>query len=586
MKKIILFLLVSINSFAGVKLAVNSTTLTTSQSTTQTVNTCVQYEAVYVNASGTEIHPSTDKVISFTGLASGNLIYQTSACTNTISSVTVYGTTGGYPNSYQTRKYFYLKPTALQSTPISLRVTNDNVSPSITSTLSVSVTGIVTVPNAPINLAAISTSTSQINLSWTDSSTNESGFIVERSTDGVSFSQIISLSANVTSYSNTGLNASTKYYYRIKSYNSAGNSTYSLTANATTLTPAPTYCTNANLDTKWVPRDVWVWDESVATNSSKTNTFLSWAEAHNVVTVYVAGYNTFKGYASGTRSSNLTNYKNFISTAKSKCMNVEILFGDPVWIDQAGFTTPINLLKDMYAFVSDSTVTSSQKPVGVHWDVEPHLSANWSTDPLGTLSKFASLVQNLMNTTHTGLYLNFDTTNWLDSTSYASVNCNGVTKPAYKCVIDQVDRVTLMDYQDQASQINARAATEVSYVTGLNNGKKIIVGIESGDLGTVASNQVLTFYEELRGLAQNGSTSTYNGINGTKYLEGELFAVQSYFNSSIGFAGYLINGSSAVGVPYKTPADQPRKAGIAVHHYDALNMQGSYSTKPAIIQNY
>ena len=93
----------------------------------------------------------------------------------------------------------------------------------------------VTIPNAPSGLAATAVSSSQINVSWTDSSTNESGFKIERSTSATSgFSQIATVGANITSYQNSGLSASTTYYYRVCAYNSAGDSIYSNTASATT----------------------------------------------------------------------------------------------------------------------------------------------------------------------------------------------------------------------------------------------------------------------------------------------------------------------------------------------------------------
>ena len=40
----------------------------------------------------------------------------------------------------------------------------------------------VTIPNAPSSLTATAASSSQINLAWTDNSTNETGFKVERAT--------------------------------------------------------------------------------------------------------------------------------------------------------------------------------------------------------------------------------------------------------------------------------------------------------------------------------------------------------------------------------------------------------------------
>jgi hypothetical protein len=92
----------------------------------------------------------------------------------------------------------------------------------------------VSKPAAPSSLMASVISSSQINLAWVDNSSVETGFLVERSTDGTNFSQIASLGSNVKAYSSTGLSASKKYYYRVRAVNSAGYSAYSNTASATT----------------------------------------------------------------------------------------------------------------------------------------------------------------------------------------------------------------------------------------------------------------------------------------------------------------------------------------------------------------
>jgi hypothetical protein len=59
---------------------------------------------------------------------------------------------------------------------------------------------------------------------------------VERSKNGKgnSFSQLATVGANVTTYSDTGLNRATTYYYRVRAYNAGGNSAYSNIASATT----------------------------------------------------------------------------------------------------------------------------------------------------------------------------------------------------------------------------------------------------------------------------------------------------------------------------------------------------------------
>jgi hypothetical protein len=60
-----------------------------------------------------------------------------------------------------------------------------------------------------------------IALSWIDNSSNETGFMVERSTNGINFSTIVNLPANTTNYIDNGVDPGT-YYYRVTAYNSAG----------------------------------------------------------------------------------------------------------------------------------------------------------------------------------------------------------------------------------------------------------------------------------------------------------------------------------------------------------------------------
>lgn len=87
---------------------------------------------------------------------------------------------------------------------------------------------------APSNLTAQSVSSSQINLAWSDNSGNETGFKIERSTNGTSFAQITSVGANVRTYSNTGLTRGTRYWFRVRAFNASADSAFSNTASART----------------------------------------------------------------------------------------------------------------------------------------------------------------------------------------------------------------------------------------------------------------------------------------------------------------------------------------------------------------
>jgi hypothetical protein len=68
----------------------------------------------------------------------------------------------------------------------------------------------------------------QLQLGWADNSSNEDGFKIERKTgtSGV-YSQIAIVGPNTTSYADTSLADGTTYCYRVRAYNSAGDSAYS-----------------------------------------------------------------------------------------------------------------------------------------------------------------------------------------------------------------------------------------------------------------------------------------------------------------------------------------------------------------------
>jgi titin len=121
-------------------------------------------------------------------------------------------------------------------------------------------------PVAPGNLSATAVSSNRIDLAWSDNSTNETGFAIERSTDGVNFSQITTVAANLTSYSNTGLAASTTYFYRVRALGNAGPSGYSNVASATTGALGAPPAAPANL---------------AATPVSKSQINLAWADLAN-----------------------------------------------------------------------------------------------------------------------------------------------------------------------------------------------------------------------------------------------------------------------------------------------------------------
>ena len=94
-------------------------------------------------------------------------------------------------------------------------------------------------PAAPTNLTATALGQSQVQLKWVNNANNQSGFKIERSTDGVNFTQIAVAAASATSYLDTTASPSTQYFYRVRATNSVGDSAYTNVANVMTPLAGP-----------------------------------------------------------------------------------------------------------------------------------------------------------------------------------------------------------------------------------------------------------------------------------------------------------------------------------------------------------
>jgi hypothetical protein len=89
--------------------------------------------------------------------------------------------------------------------------------------------------NPPTNLTAAAFSSTQVNLSWTDNSNNETGFEIWRETVGQpSFTLVHTTGVNATSFSDTGLTPSTEYLYEVRAINTITQSPFTPAVSATT----------------------------------------------------------------------------------------------------------------------------------------------------------------------------------------------------------------------------------------------------------------------------------------------------------------------------------------------------------------
>ena len=101
-------------------------------------------------------------------------------------------------------------------------------------------------PDAPADLASHGLGTNQAQITWTDVSTNELGYYIDRSLDGTNYTRIATNAPNTTSYLDTGLLANRTYYYRVIAFNGAGDSDIGSATSAFTGNRAPSLAAISN----------------------------------------------------------------------------------------------------------------------------------------------------------------------------------------------------------------------------------------------------------------------------------------------------------------------------------------------------
>jgi hypothetical protein len=87
---------------------------------------------------------------------------------------------------------------------------------------------------SPTELTAKTDTYDKAVLTWKDNTNNETGFEIERSTDGTTFAKVGDAAVNIVSFTNDNLKDGVKYFYRLRTVTPEGKSKYSNIAEVTT----------------------------------------------------------------------------------------------------------------------------------------------------------------------------------------------------------------------------------------------------------------------------------------------------------------------------------------------------------------
>jgi fibronectin type 3 domain-containing protein len=100
------------------------------------------------------------------------------------------------------------------------------------------------IPTAPSGLNAVANTATQVTISWTDNSNNETGFRIERRLGSGSYAVLTTVATNITSFVDNTVSGGSTYTYRVRATGTGGDSAYSNEASVTTPQGVPAAPTN------------------------------------------------------------------------------------------------------------------------------------------------------------------------------------------------------------------------------------------------------------------------------------------------------------------------------------------------------
>jgi titin len=194
----------------------------------------------------------------------------------------------------------YADTTVSASTTYAYRVQayNATISSNYSNLATVNTPALPQVPATPINVAATANSSTQITVTWSDVAT-ETGYRVQRSGDGINWTTVGTVGANVTSFADTGLTPSTIYNYRVVAFNNVGDSAASAAVQAQTQAAPVTNTVPA------APTNLRI------TGGTSTSLILAWNDNSNNESGFsVERWNGFNWVVLGTVPANTTSVQN------------------------------------------------------------------------------------------------------------------------------------------------------------------------------------------------------------------------------------------------------------------------------------
>ncbi|MGI0088110.1 MAG: fibronectin type III domain-containing protein [Nitrosotalea sp.] len=357
-----------------------------------------------------------------------------------------------------------------------------------------------TAPQPPTGLTATATSSSQINLSWTSANNGGSaitGYKIERSTDsGTTWSAIVSNTGSTsTTYSDTGLTASTAYTYRVSAINSIGTSSPSNTASATT----PSAATAPQPPT------------GLTATGGNAQVTLSWTVPSSNGGSAITGYNIYRGTVSGSEGATPvgTVSGSTLTYNDTGLTNSQEYFYKITAVNSVGESSPSNEASTTPAAAS----TAPQPPTGLAATASSssQINLSWtapSNNGGSAITGYKIERSNDTGTTWSTIQSNTGST----ATTYSDIGLSSSTSYTY--------RVSAINSVGTSVPSNTSSATTPSAASPPTSPTQVTISVNSVDLSGKPITGMWTILRYTNGttVTQGYTPASFNVMSGTTYV--------------------------------------------------------------------